>query len=327
MLKVIHAGMMTAVQDGGRTGYRNLGISQGGVLDLPAMQMANLLVGNDAQAAVLEITLGQFSADITASGWVALTGADCHAQLDGQPVWTGWRFKVQPGQTLKLGTPKHGMRSYLAVSGGFDVPVVLNSRSTDLKAGFGGHQGRMIGDGDVLRAGQPRYQPTRQMGIRQLLFGNRVRALPGPEYREFSADSQDAFWRSSWQLSPQSNRMGYRLQGPTLIRNTDRELFSHGLLPGVVQVPHGGQPIVLMADAQTTGGYPRIACVIAADLFHLAQIRLGEPIHFIQCTLEEAQGAWLDQQRYLEQIAWQLELTRQQEVPSTPPAGTHAKVN
>ncbi len=306
MLKVLHAGMMTAVQDGGRGGFRNLGVSQGGVLDLPAMKMANLLVANPMDAAVLEITLGQFSAQVISAGWLALTGADCHAQLDGKPLWTGWRFPVRPGQVVKLATPKHGMRSYLAVSGGFDVPEVLNSRSTDLKAGFGGYQGRKIQDGDVLRAGKSLALPRRQIGIRQLLFGNRVRALPGPEYREFTADSQEAFWRSSWQLSPQSNRMGYRLQGWALKRNTERELFSHGLLPGVVQVPHGGQPIVLMADAQTTGGYPRIACVIAADLFHLAQIRLGEPIHFVQCTLEEAHAAWLEQTRYFDQIAWQL---------------------
>ncbi len=102
--------------------------------------------------------------------------------------------------------------------------------------------------------------------------------------------------------------MGYRLLGPALKRNTERELFSHGLLPGVVQVPHGGQPIVLLADAQTTGGYPRIACVIEADLYHLAQIRLGEPIHFVQCTLEEAHDAWIEQTHYLEQIAFQLKI-------------------
>jgi len=311
MLKVLHAGMMTAIQDGGRNGFRHLGISLSGVLDLPAMKTANLLVGNRLDDAVLEITLGQFHAQITAPGWLALTGADCHALLDGKPVWTGWCFQVRPGQTITLTTPKHGMRSYLAISGGFDVPRVLHSRSTDLKGGFGGYLGRKIMDGDLLIAGEVRTMPSRQIGIRQLLFGNRVRALPGPEYREFSADSQEAFWRSSWQLSPQSNRMGYRLQGRTLTRNTDRELFSHGLLPGVVQVPHGGQPIVLMADAQTTGGYPRIACVIAADLFHLAQIRLGEPIHFVQCTLEEAHAAWLEQTRYFEQIAWQLDPAHQ----------------
>ncbi|WP_213992783.1 5-oxoprolinase subunit PxpC [Sodalis sp. dw_96] len=308
MLNVLHAGIMTSIQDGGRTGYRALGISPGGALDKPAMKLANLLVGNRPDDAVLEITLGQFSAQVTAPGWLALTGADCHAHLDGSPLWTGWRFPVRPGQVVKLSTPKHGMRSYLAVSGGFNIPEVLGSRSTDLGAGFGGCSGRLIQDGDVLPAGEPERVPERQIGIRQLLFGNRVRALPGPEYREFSADSQDALWRTSWQLSPQSNRMGYRLLGPALKRNTERELYSHGVLPGVVQVPHSGQPIVLLADAQTTGGYPRIACVIEADLYHLAQIRLGEPIHFVLCTLEEAHDAWIEQTHYLEQIAWQLKI-------------------
>lgn len=138
------------------------------------------------------------------------------------------------------------------------------------------------------------------MGIKQLLFGNRVRALPGPEYQEFSAEARDAFWRVAWQLSPQSNRMGYRLLGSALQRTAERELLSHGVL----QVPPGGQPIVLMADAQTTGGYPRIACIIEADLYHLAQIRLGEPVHFIPCSLDEAHAAWQQQNRYLEQLAW-----------------------
>jgi len=142
--------------------------------------------------------------------------------------------------------------------------------------------------------------------VRQLLWGNRLRALPGPEYHEFSRESQEAFWRVSWRLDPQSNRMGYRLQGRPLARDSRRELLSHGLLPGVIQVPHNGQPIVLMADAQTTGGYPRIACVIEADLYHLAQIRLGEPIHFIHCTLEEALQAKQQQQQVLERMSWGL---------------------
>lgn len=138
------------------------------------------------------------------------------------------------------------------------------------------------------------------------MWGNRIRALPGPEYHEFDEASQASFWRSPWQLSPQSNRMGYRLQGQPLTRTTEREMLSHGLLPGVVQVPHNGQPIVLMNDAQTTGGYPRIACIIEADMYHLAQIPLGQPIHFVQCSLEEALKARHDRLRYLEQLTWRL---------------------
>jgi len=306
MLNIIRAGIFTTVQDLGRSGYRQLGVSQTGALDAPALRIGNLLVGNDENAAGLEITLGQFSTEFNRAGWIALTGAGCHAELDGQSLWTGWRYAVKPGQILTMKTPMRGMRSYLAVSGGIDVPEVLGSRSTDLKTGFGGLDGRPLRDGDHLPVGNVWQEPKQSNGIKQLLFGNRVRALPGPEYQEFSAEARDAFWRTSWQLSPQSNRMGYRLHGHALKRETDREMLSHGLLPGVVQVPHGGQPIVLMADAQTTGGYPRIACVIEADLYNLAQIRLGEPVHFVKCSLDDAQTALREQQRFIDQVKWGL---------------------
>ncbi|QCR36749.1 5-oxoprolinase subunit PxpC [Nissabacter sp. SGAir0207] len=306
MLKIVRAGMLTTVQDQGRHGFRALGISQTGALDLPALQLANLLVGNAPLTAALEITLGQFCAEFLREDWIALTGAGCDAELDGEKLWTGWRYRVKPGQRLVLKMPKRGMRSYLAVSGGFDVPEVLGSRSTDVKAGIGGHQGRALRDDDLLPLGTPQYLPRRPTGIKQLLFNNRVRAVPGPEYLEFSPAARESFWRTAWQISPQSNRMGYRLHGHALERTTDREMLSHGLLPGVVQVPGNGQPIVLLADAQTTGGYPRIACIIEADLYHLAQIRLGEPIHFIKCTLEQAHQAQAEQARFLQQVQWGL---------------------
>ncbi|MSE19195.1 allophanate hydrolase subunit 2 family protein, partial [Pantoea agglomerans] len=126
----------------------------------------------------------------------------------------------------------------------------------DLKAKFGGFQGRTLQDGDQLPLGKPTRTFDRKVGVRQLLWGNRIRALPGPEYHEFSREAQQAFWRTAWKLSPQSNRMGYRLEGRKLERESPRELLSHGVMPGVIQVPPNGQPIVLMADAQTTGGYP-----------------------------------------------------------------------
>ncbi|PVZ85890.1 hypothetical protein C9426_17405 [Serratia sp. S1B] len=304
MLKISRAGIYTTVQDLGRNGFRRLGISQGGALDIPALKIANLLVGNTPETAGLEITLGQFSAELGRDGWIALTGAGCDAHLDGKSLWTGWCYPVKKGQRLTLKTPKYGMRSYLAFSGGIDVPGMLGSRSTDLTAGFGGWQGRQLKDGDILPLGKPESAPTHSVGVKQLLFSNRVRAIPGPEYDEFSPAAQEDFWRTPWQLSPQSNRMGYRLHGGNaLTRTTEREMLSHGLLPGVIQVPHNGQPIVLMADAQTTGGYPRIACVIEADLYHLAQTRLGDVIHFTPCTLAVAQRAKAEQDHYIEQIA------------------------
>ena len=306
MLKIIRAGMYTSVQDGGREGLRQLGISRCGAMDKPALVTANLLVGNGANAAALEITLGQVDIQFERSGWFALTGAACEAKLDGEPVWVGWRTAVTAGQRLVLKNPQHGVRSYLAVAGGIAVPKVLGSRSTDLKVGIGGLEGRRLQDGDRLKLGKSDKQFRGPRGVKQLPIGNRIRALPGPEYQEFDSVSQDTFWRSPWQLSPQSNRMGYRLQGQPLKRTTDREMLSHGLLPGVVQVPHNGQPIVLMNDAQTTGGYPRIATIIEADMYQLAQIPLGQPIHFVPCSLEEALKARADRQRYFEQLAWRL---------------------
>ncbi|CAH5740269.1 KipI antagonist [Klebsiella oxytoca] len=306
MLKIIRAGMYTSVQDGGREGLRQLGISRCGAMDKPALVTANLLVGNGANAAALEITLGQVDIQFERSGWFALTGAACEAKLDGEPVWVGWRTAVKAGQHLVLKNPQHGVRSYLAVAGGIAVPKVLGSRSTDLKVGIGGLEGRRLQDGDRLKLGKSDKQFRGPRGVKQLPIGNRIRALPGPEYQEFDSVSQDAFWRSPWRLSPQSNRMGYRLQGQPLKRMTDREMLSHGLLPGVAQVPHNGQPIVLMNDAQTTGGYPRIATIIEADMYQLAQIPLGQPIHFVPCSLEEALKARADRQRYFEQLAWRL---------------------
>ncbi|WP_423732414.1 5-oxoprolinase subunit PxpC [Hafnia paralvei] len=302
MLNIIRAGLQTTVQDQGRNGLRGQGVSLGGALDAPALYAANLLVGNRGTDAGLEVTLGECTVEFTRDGWMALTGAGCDAYLDKQRIWTGWNYPVRAGQRLVLHRPKRGMRSYLAVSGGIDVPKVLGSRSTDLTGGFGGLDGRKLNDGDVLPLGEVRHVPQKSQGIKQLLFNNYIRVLPGPEYQEFSPEEQEFFWRTPWHLSPQSNRMGYRLNGYSLRRNSSREMFAHGLLPGVIQVPHGGQPIVLMADAQTTGGYPRIACVIEADLYHLAQIRLGEPIHFIRCTLAEAQQAYKEQKIYLRQL-------------------------
>ncbi|WP_302796191.1 5-oxoprolinase subunit PxpC [Hafnia paralvei] len=302
MLNIIRAGLQTTVQDQGRNGLRGQGVSLGGALDAPALYAANLLVGNRGTDAGLEVTLGECTVEFTRDGWMALTGAGCDAYLDKQRIWTGWNYPVRSGQRLVLHRPKRGMRSYLAVSGGIDVPKVLGSRSTDLTGGFGGLDGRRLKDGDVLPLGEVRRVPQKSQGIKQLLFNNYIRVLPGPEYQEFSPEEQAFFWRTPWHLSPQSNRMGYRLNGHVLRRSSSREMFAHGLLPGVIQVPHGGQPIVLMADAQTTGGYPRIACVIEADLYHLAQIRLGEPIHFIRCTLAEAQQAYKEQKIYLRQL-------------------------
>lgn len=208
MLTLIRAGLYTSVQDGGREGLRQSGISRCGALDYPSLVIANLLVGNEANAAGLEITLGQVEIEFARSGWFALTGAACEATLDGKAVWVGWRTAYRAGQRLVLKTPQHGIRSYLAVAGGVAVPVVLGSRSTDLKAGIGGLEGRRLQDGDQLKLGKAARRFTTSRGVKQLPLGNRIRALPGPEYHEFDAASQASFWRS---LAAQSAEQSHGL--------------------------------------------------------------------------------------------------------------------
>ena len=301
MIELLRAGPLTTVQDLGREAWRDRGISRCGMLDDLALIHANLLVGNAPGAAGLEFTLGPATLRLHADGAVAITGTDVDASLDGLPVRPGWRTRVRAGQTLKIAAPRERMRTVLAVSGGIDVPLALGSRSTDLKAGFGGHEGRALRDGDRL-PWQPPASPMRRVGLRPPDWAARVRVLPGPEHDEFTPAAREALWGADWTLTPQSNRMGFRFAGPALTREPSGDLLSHGVLPGVIQVPPSGQPIVLLADAQTTGGYPKIGVVIRADLWKLAQLRLGAPLRFVPCTREDAVAALRQRQNDLDAL-------------------------
>jgi 5-oxoprolinase (ATP-hydrolysing) subunit C len=302
VIEVVRAGPLTTVQDLGRSGWRDRGLSLCGALDDVALQWGNLLVGNPADSAGLEFTLGSATLRFHADTCIALTGTDADASLDGRPLRPGWRAAVRAGQTLQLAAPRERMRSYLAIAGGLALPPALGSLSTDLKAGFGGLDGRALRDGDRLPLNPSAALPSRAIGARTPDWDATVRVLPGPEHEDFSAASRDAFWHADWALTPQSNRMGYRFAGPVLARERGGELASHGVLPGVIQVPPSGQPIVLLADAQTTGGYPKIAVVIRADLWKLAQLRLGATLRFLPCTLDEARDALRRRQADLDQL-------------------------
>lgn len=302
MIELLRAGPLTTVQDLGRQAWRDRGISCCGAVDDIALGWGNLLVGNAPGAAGLEFTLGPATLRFDADCCIAVTGTDADASLDGRPLRPWWRQRVQAGQTLKLATPRERMRSYLCVSGGIDTAPALGSRSTDLKAGFGGLQGRALRDGDVLPLATPERLPTRSIGIHPPAWDATVRVLPGPEHDDFSAAARSAFWAADWQLTPQSNRMGYRFAGPELKRERGGELASHGVLPGVIQVPPSGQPIVLLADAQTTGGYPKIGIVIRADLWKLGQLRLGDRLRFTPCSVDEAREALRQRRTQLDQL-------------------------
>ncbi|CAA2108283.1 biotin-dependent carboxyltransferase family protein [Variovorax paradoxus] len=320
MIAVRKPGVLASVQDLGRHGHRQLGICPGGALDVLSLTLANRLVGNADGAAGLELTMGGCELQFETDTRIALTGDDFSASLDGVPLWPCWSVPVAAGQTLRLaganaaGTKKAGLRSWLAVAGGIDVPVVLGSRSTDLKAGFGGLEGRALRKGDRLALGASRLDAARRVrrafGVRGPDWGVpeddgaiALRVLPGPEFELFTLSACDQLWSERWRITPQSNRMGSRLSGPELKRKRAGDMLSSGVIPGTIQVPPSGQPIILMGDAQTTGGYPRIGVVIRADLWKLAQAPLNGKLRLVQVESAQALDAWAAQQRYLAQVA------------------------
>ena len=298
MIEILSNSALATIQDGGRHGYYRDGVSRSGAMDNVAMAVGNALLGNDRDAAGIEIPMLPFSVRFDATLDIALTGADCAARLDDSALQPDWAIRVRAGQVLKLSTPRSGCRAYLCVGGGVDAPAVLGSRSTQLREGFGGHEGRMLRKGDRLAARRTdSVLPEGGMGavpVAALLpkqgrgADATVRVLPAAEYDLFQPEAQGALWNADWAVTPQSNRAGYRLAGPPLQLITPIELRSHGVVPGVIQVPPGGQPIIQLADAATMGGYPKIGTVIEADLWRLAQARPGDRLNFQRVNYEDA---------------------------------------
>lgn len=301
MIEVLSNSALATIQDGGRHGYYRDGVSRSGAMDGVAVAVGNALLGNDRDAAGIEIPMLPFSVRFDTGLDIALTGADCAARLDDVALQPDWAIRVHAGQVLKLSAPKGGCRAYLCVGGGVDVPTVLGSRSTQLREGFGGHEGRMLEKGDRIAAlRKDSVLPEGGMGampVAALLpdpgqgVNATVRVLPAAEYELFRPEAHDALWSRDWAVTPQSNRAGYRLAGPELQLTMPIELRSHGVVPGVIQVPPGGQPIIQLADAATMGGYPKIGTVVEADLWRLAQTRPGDKLNFQQVNYEEALAA------------------------------------
>lgn len=302
MITILKPAVQTTVQDLGRHGFRHLGVGSAGAMDRLSLTIGNWLVGNDAAAAGIELCMPPARIRLDANCAVALTGADCAARLDDMPVDLGRRVIAAAGQVLDLSAARAGIRAYLCMSGGIDVPQVLGSRSTDLQAGMGGLEGRLIRRGDVLRLSPSPISYRRTAGVLLPEMRRSLRVMPGPDFDRFAPQSRDLLFEASWKVTTHSNRMGCRLEGPALIRQDSEEMKSHAVFPGVIQVPASGAPIVLMADAQATGGYPRIGCVIAADQWRLAQVPPGTSIQFQRCTRAEALRALQTQQVYLQRV-------------------------
>ncbi|HET6603520.1 MAG TPA: biotin-dependent carboxyltransferase family protein [Xanthomonadaceae bacterium] len=313
-IEVLEAGLSTTVQARGRCGWRAFGVGAAGALDSHSSRIANLLVGNGPDAAMLEIALHGPLLRASVALHVALTGAEIEADFDGVPV-PMWRpVDLPAGGQLRLGHCRRGTRAYLAIAGGIDVAPVLGSRATDLRAGFGGLSGRALQardrisvdalaeDADALRAAPWWVDPSPELDFDLPAL---ARVLPGAQRCTEAAES--AWFASGYRVAAASDRVGLRLEGPRLELAAPATGVSEPVAPGTVQLPPDGQPIVLMGECGTVGGYPRIGHVFAADLPRLAQLRPGETLHFVPGTIQQADLAACQWRRRLARIAVAIE--------------------
>jgi len=305
VITVLRPGLLTTVQDAGRPGYRAFGLPVAGAMDRLAFALANALAGAAPGAAALEMTLQGGAFRFEADAYVGLCGADMQGALDGSTVGACAGFPVRAGAILTFGGARSGVRTYLSVRGGIDVPEFLGSRSTYARAGVGGFQGRALRAGDVLPVGSPDAGgPARSLPpalVPEVGGEIRLRALPGPQDDLFSPIGRGMFFGSEYRVTNRNDRMGYQLEGAAVQHARGADIVSDALVPGAVQVPGKGTPIVMTADAQTTGGYPKIATVIGPDLRRLAQARLGDGVRFESCTQEEAVEALRAEQKVIEE--------------------------
>ena len=317
---VQRAGFLTSVQDRGRAGFRQFGVSTSGALDPFALRVANVLVGNDEDAAGLEITLGGLQLRFKDERIVAWCGGEFDVQTGSRALPAGHVAHLQAGDELKFGRAHIGCRCWLAISGGIDVPVVLKSRSTDLRANFGGLEGRALRDGDILPIRAWPGSPIPATGVsswtapydwaRPASRHPNLRFIRGVDWNRFNASTLQRLTSEAFTVSADSDRMGVRLDGPELKREDEADLISEAVAPGTIQVPPGGKPILLLGDCQTIGGYPKIAHVITVDLGIAAQLRAGDAVRFSEVSLQDAHTLLMERERDLERFRIGLSLQR-----------------
>ncbi len=308
-IDVIEGGFLTTVQDLGRFGYQRYGVPTSGALDLWSLRAANRLVGNADGAAGLELTLIGPRLAFLVPATIALTGADLGAQLDGREVPRWESVTVRAGAVLSFSGTREGVRAYLALAGGLDVPVVLGSRSTYARSKLGGYQGRPLRAGDTLHT--PADRPV-LLGGRRIVppdvrprypHDHCLRVVLGPQDDRFTDEGRRVFLTSRYTVTPQSDRMGCRLTGPTIAHTSGPDLVSDGTPPGAVQVAGDGVPIVLLADRGTAGGYTKIATVVSADLSALAQAAPGDTVRFEAVTIPGAHELIREREAALSRIS------------------------
>ena len=312
-LIVERAGFFSSVQDLGRVGFREFGVSTSGALDSFALRVANLLVGNEDGAAGLEITFGGLQLRFQDERIVAWCGGQFDVQIGSWPLLAGRVARLQAGDELKFGRAQIGCRCWLAVSGGLDVARILGSRSTDLRANFGGLDGRAVRDVDILPLGPQPGSPfpaTERISswtaphdwVSPAKRNPILRFIRGSDWAGFNDLTIQRFTNSEFTVLPDSDRMGVRFDGPELKRDDDVSLISEAVARGTIQVPPNGKPILLLGDCQTIGGYPKIAHVITFDLGVAAQVRAGDAIRFSEISLADAHQLAVERERELDRF-------------------------
>ncbi len=322
-IKVLHPGLLTTIQDLGRYGVQKFGVIVGGAMDSLSLRIANLLVGNPQDEGALEVTLYGTSLVFESDELIAITGGNLRPTLDGKEVKMWRPLLVKKGAILKFHAAVSGCRAYVSFSGGIQVPKVMNSKSTYLRASLGGFQGRKLQKNDIFDCGERtalgeelfQHLQKEPANYSWLVYftsfvdfnkTKTIRIIRGSEYERFDKESIKDFLSTPYTITTQADRMGYRLEGKQIHLKEQFELLSEGVTYGTIQVPANGQPIILMADRQTTGGYPKIGQVISADLPSLAQMQATDKIYFKEVTLKEAQMALIHQEKQLKKLAYGL---------------------
>lgn len=323
-IHVIKPGMLSTFQDLGRTGYQHLGVPVAGAMDARAHRLANLLAGNAQDMATMEITVSGPVLRFDQPACIAICGADLSPHLRNKPIPLNRPIALKAGSELSFGERRHGARCYLAVFGGFAVAKVLGSASTYVRSSMGGWHGRALRKGDQIEL-NTHLMSSGLTALSRKLWDievylpaalastprRTVRIVKGAQWKEFSPESCAAMITQPFRISPDSERMGYRLQGPAITLSEPRQMISEATSFGTIQVPSGGQPIVLMADRQTTGGYPKIAQVAAVDLPLLAQMLPGDTVRFEPISLDHAQELDAKREVAFIKLSDQLEPLRQ----------------
>lgn len=324
MIKIIKPGLLTSIQDLGRYGFQKYGVITSGAMDQYAHRISNLLVGNQENESTLELTLLGPTIGFEKDALISICGANLSATINGEPVRLWRTVFVKQGSELQFGLCKAGCRAYVSVAGGFEVPKVMGSKSTYLRAAIGGFDGRQLKAGDRVEFGALNensslllnYLAKRLSGsnyvemdwsaasvmMQSLNTNHPIRVIKGRQYDLFSKKSQELFFTEPFEITTQSDRMGYRIEGPILGLENEDELISEAVSFGTIQVPAQGNPIILLADRQTTEGYPKIGQIATVDLPYIAQLKPGDKVSFVEISHEEAQRLYFNRERRIQNI-------------------------